>query len=102
MAGPSDLTDVTFRSVESNRYPEILDLLYANFHTDEPMSKALQIYDGVNRVPAVDEYTLASLEENLSIMAIDSLTNKLLGKKRELAKECRATKGIFSFRRRRY
>ena len=25
---------------------QVLDLLYANFHTDEPMSKTLKIFDG--------------------------------------------------------
>ena len=25
---------------------QVLDLLYANFHTDEPMSKSLKIFDG--------------------------------------------------------
>ncbi len=48
-ASPTDLSDVTFRPVDQSRYPEILELLYANFHTDEPMSRALQIYDGVHR-----------------------------------------------------
>ena len=71
MAGPSDLKDVIFRPVDQAKYPEILDLLYANFHTDEPMSRA----------PAMDDYTLKALKENLSIMAVDSVTNKLLGPK---------------------
>ena len=43
--------------------------------------RALKIYDGKNRIPAVDEFTLNALNENLSIMAIDSFTNKLLGKR---------------------
>jgi len=30
-----------FRIVDQSRYSEILDLLYTNFHTDEPMSKAV-------------------------------------------------------------
>jgi len=41
--------------------------------------RALGIYDGVHRVPAVDEYTLDALRQNLSIMAVDAVTNKLLG-----------------------
>jgi hypothetical protein len=28
---------------------EVLDLLYTNFHTDEPMSRALNIFDGKHR-----------------------------------------------------
>ena len=79
MAGPSDLSDVVFRIVDQTRYTEVLDLLYNNFHTDEPMSRALKIFDGTNRIPEADDYTLRALSENLSIMAVDSITNKLLG-----------------------
>ena len=57
----------------------MLDLLYTNFHTDEPMSRALRIFDGTNRIPEADDYTLRALAENLSVMAVDSITNKLLG-----------------------
>ena len=79
MAGPSDLSDVVFRIVDQTRYTEVLDLLYNNFHTDEPMSRALKIFDGTNRIPEADDYTLRALSENLSLMAVDSITNKLLG-----------------------
>ena len=70
---------MVFRIVDQTRYTEVLDLLYNNFHTDEPMSRALKIFDGVNRIPEADDYTLRALSENLSIMAVDSITNKLLG-----------------------
>ena len=79
VAGPSDLSDVVFRIVDQSMYAEVLDLLYTNFHTDEPMSRALRIFDGENRIPEADEYTLKALRENLSVMAMDSITNKLLG-----------------------
>ena len=79
VAGPSDLSDVVFRIVDQTRYTEVLDLLYSNFHTDEPMSRALKIFDGTNRIPEADDYTLRALAENLSLMAVDSITNKLLG-----------------------
>ena len=58
VAGPSDLSDVVFRIVDQSKYAEVLDLLYKNFHTDEPMSRALSIFDGENRIPEADEYTL--------------------------------------------
>ena len=79
VAGPTDLSDVVFRIVDQSRYTEVLDLLYTNFHTDEPMSRALKIFDGTNRIPEADEYTIRALSENLSVMAVDSITNKLLG-----------------------
>ena len=70
---------MVFRIVDQTRYTEVLDLLYTNFHTDEPMSRALKIFDGTNRIPEADDYTLRALAENLSLMAVDSITNKLLG-----------------------
>ena len=70
---------MVFRIVDQSRYTEVLDLLYTNFHTDEPMSRALKIFDGTNRIPEADDYTLRALAENLSVMAVDSITNKLLG-----------------------
>ena len=97
VAGPTDLDQVVFRIVDQSRYAEVavslsmfiqsttacvsqvLDLLYTNFHTDEPMSRALKIFDGSNRIPEADDFTLRALAENLSIMAVDSVTNKLLG-----------------------
>ena len=57
----------------------MLDLLYNNFHNDEPMSRALKIFDGVHRIPDADDYTLRALRENLSIMALDPVTDKILG-----------------------
>ena len=80
LGAPQDLHDVVFRIVDQSRYTEVLDLLYTNFHTDEPMSRALKIFDGTNRIPEADEYTLRALTENLSLMAVDSLTNKVLFK----------------------
>ena len=65
--------------MDQSRYTEVLDLLYTNFHTDEPMSRCLKIFDGTNRIPEADDYTLRALSENLSVMAVDSVTNKLLG-----------------------
>ena len=79
VAGPTDLTDITFRIIDQPRYTEVLDLLYNNFHNDEPMSRALKIFDGVHRIPDADDYTLRALRENLSIMALDPVTDKILG-----------------------
>ena len=102
VGGPQDLNDVVFRIVDQTRYTEVLDLLYTNFHTDEPMSRALRIFDGTNRIPEADEYTLRALSENLSLMAVDSLTNKVrlhsihLGKCLDLSPEGWANQGQWS------
>jgi len=74
------LADISFRIVDQSRYSEILDLLYTNFHTDEPMSKAVgMIKDPSDKNPTLDEFALDGLKQNLSIMAIDPITDNLLG-----------------------
>lgn len=76
---PETLSDIAFRIVDQSRYPEILHLLYKNFHTDEPMSKTVGMLDGTTSVPVLDEFALNALGQNLSIMAIDPMTDHLLG-----------------------
>ena len=61
------------------RYADVQDLLYSNFHPDEPMSKALKMFDGITRSPILNTFALDGLNENMSIMAIDDKTDKLLG-----------------------
>ena len=53
-----------FRIVDQSRYSEILDLLYTNFHTDEPMSKAVgMIKDPSDKNPTLDEFALDGLKQ---------------------------------------
>ena len=51
---------------------------YANFYTDEPMSECLGITDG-GRNATVDEWAVAALRQNMSIVATDSDGGHLLG-----------------------
>lgn len=58
------LSDISFRIVDQSRYPEIMNLLYENFHTDEPMSKTVGMIDEQNsRVPVLDDFTLYGLAQ---------------------------------------
>lgn len=58
------LQDISFRIADQSRYPEILNLLYKNFHTDEPMSKAVGMIDGDGtRVPVLDDFALNGLTQ---------------------------------------
>jgi len=75
----SSFPGVSYRIANSSRYDEIQTLLYNNFHVDEPMSKALKMYDGINRSPILNQFAIDGLNENMSIIAIDETTNKLLG-----------------------
>ncbi len=71
---------ISFRVIKESMFPEVNDLLYANFHSDEPMSKAIGVFDGANRNSVLDYWAEATLKENLSIMAVDEKTNDLLGR----------------------
>ena len=43
------------------------------------MCNALKYYDGINRCPILTQFATDGLNENMSIVAIDNVTNKLLG-----------------------
>ncbi len=58
------LSDISFRIVDQSRYPEIMKLLYSNFHTDEPMSKTVGMIDAQgSSVQVLDEFTLNGLKQ---------------------------------------
>ena len=78
MESASSLSGISYRIANPSRYPEIQTLLYDNFHPDEPMSRALKIYDGVNRKPILDQFAADGMDENMSIVAIDDATDKPL------------------------
>ena len=60
-----------FRIVDQSRYSEILDLLYTNFHTDEPMSKAVgMIKDPSDKNPTLDEFALDGLKQVFSTFSL--------------------------------
>ena len=70
---------VSYRIANHKTYDEIQNLLYNNFHVDEPMSKVLNMYDGIHRSPILDQFAIDGMDENMSIVAIDDKTNKLVG-----------------------
>ena len=55
---------INFRIVDQSRYTDILDLLYTNFHTDEPMSKTVcMIKDPSDKNPTLDTFALDGLQQ---------------------------------------
>ena len=75
----SSIPGISYRIANQSRYDEVQDLLYNNFHVDEPMSNALNMYDGINRSAILNQFAVDGLNENMSIIAIDEKTDKLLG-----------------------
>ncbi len=71
--------DILYRMAHPSQRPQVMDLLYTSFFADEPMTSTLGITDGERRVDVLTEYAVACLEENLSIVALDSETGQLLG-----------------------
>ena len=56
------MADISFRIADQSRYEEILQLLYTNFHSDEPMSKAVQMIDREGtRNKVLDDFALQGL-----------------------------------------
>ena len=78
MESATSFSGISYRIANPSRYPEIQTLLYDNFHPDEPMSRALKIYDGTNRKPILDRFAADGMDENMSIVAIDDVTDKPL------------------------
>ena len=75
----SGFPGISFRIANHSRYEDVQTLLYNNFHPDEPMSNALNIYDGIHRSPILTQFAIDGMNENMTIVAIDDATNKLLG-----------------------
>ena len=71
--------EIIYRLATPEQYPAIVDLMYVGFFSDEPMCKALGLYDGTNRFEDGDNYVLGSLEQCLSMVALDAETDKVLG-----------------------
>ena len=73
--------EIIYRIATPQQFPAIVDLMYQGFFVDEPMCKFLNLYDGKNRIKDCDDYTLAGLEQSLSMVAMDVETDEILGKK---------------------
>ena len=73
--------EIIYRIATPQQFPAIVDLMYQGFFVDEPMCKFLNLYDGKNRIKDCDDYTLAGLEQSLSMVAMDAETDEILGKK---------------------
>merc|ERR1711962_402682 len=75
----SSIPGISYRIANQSRYDDVQNLLYNNFHVDEPMSNALNMYDSINRSAILNQFAIDGLNENMSIIAIDEKTDKLLG-----------------------
>lgn len=93
-------------------FDEIIQHLRKNFFADEPLNKAVKLCDQGEKHDDLEQHSLQTLKDNLSVMAVDKNTKKIVGvalngiqrpedAKWEKEKIMRATdqkyKNIFSF-----
>jgi len=63
---------LTYSIVGPDKLDIVNSLLYATFHPDEPLTKHLGLYKGLNSIPDADRIVQRILPRNLSLFAYDS------------------------------
>ena len=56
--------------------PAVIDMLTANFFRDEPINNALNL---IGEKQFLEQFVLECMEEEMSIVAVDNNTERLLG-----------------------
>ena len=63
--------NLTYAIASQDKLEAINKLLYASYHPDEPITKALGLYKGPGSIPDADRRVEASIKRNLSLFAYD-------------------------------
>lgn len=58
-------------------FDEIIQHLRKNFFADEPLNKAVKLCDQGEKHDDLEEHSLQTLKDNLSVMAVDRSTKKV-------------------------
>ncbi|XP_034945523.1 dopamine N-acetyltransferase-like isoform X2 [Chelonus insularis] len=67
------LMDYTIKKIEPKDKPEVLAFLKRFFFRDEPLNDSIQLIpEGETSCPPLENYSMSSIEENLSLMAVSS------------------------------
>jgi len=67
----------TFKMIERDDYPRVLEHMRNNFYLDEPSCRSMKVVEMEIETQDLDTIVLAYLEEGISFMAIDNATNKV-------------------------
>ncbi|KAK7600811.1 hypothetical protein V9T40_008252 [Parthenolecanium corni] len=67
------------KHIPEEKYNEVIEHLRSNFFADEPLNKAVKLCDHGEKHHDLEMHSLKTLEDNLSVMAIDSNTNRIIG-----------------------
>lgn len=65
------------KHIPEEKYNEVIEHLRSNFFADEPLNKAVKLCDHGEKHHDLEMHSLKTLEDNLSVMAIDSNTNRV-------------------------
>ena len=63
--------NLTYAVASQDKLESINRLLYASYHPDEPITKALGLYKGPGSIPDADKRVFNSVLRNLSLFAYD-------------------------------
>lgn len=58
-------------------FDEIIQHLRKNFFADEPLNKAVKLCDQGEKHDDLEQHSLQTLKDNLSVMAVDKNTKKV-------------------------
>lgn len=72
------LPSLRYEIVKPEKMDQALELLYATYHPDEPLTKHLGLCKGLNSMPDMDRVLARTINENLSLFALDE-TGKVMG-----------------------
>ena len=62
---------MTYSIASVEKLEAVNKLLYASYHPDEPITKHLGLYKGLNSIPDADKRVEAMIRRNLSMFAYD-------------------------------
>jgi len=63
--------NMTYSIASTDKLKEVNKLLYASYHPDEPITKHLGLYKGLNSIPDADKRVEGMIKRNLSMFAYD-------------------------------
>lgn len=65
------LPSLRYEIVKPEKIEQALELLYATYHPDEPLTKHLGLCKGLHSMPDMDRVVSNTIQENLSLFALD-------------------------------
>lgn len=68
----SKLNNIRFETISSKYYDDVIEHLRQTFFADEPLNKAVHLTRPGQGHPLLEQHSLSTLKDNVSIMAISN------------------------------